>query len=845
MRSISSPPKESSPLVGEWTRKRARPFLLLIALITAFSVTCTDEPQLTEPPDEIVPSMDRRPKPPQGHRITGLIEALYPPPGLQASALNRWANIYFTKGIALSAAQDQARLMVSDALVLEADGQLLTPDPGVFPTNGPEEPTALDGVGLLAMYLYEFTSLADFGDGDYYPESEPIDDGSGVITPEGGEVTTRHGWARIIVGAGATDEDVLFTMRLDDDEKCNTGNPKEALGCWDFDQYGGGDFQRKVEICVADPGPPPNGLTDSEYFVELRVHKRDEITGAIEVLPRENATLDCTCFLDDSGECGETLVAEQEDPSFLSSIGSAVTDLFLPDPLGAFFRQLRRPPQGIGGSTSRFSEFYGAVPEGGADYSDVPTEIPPEMEVESWTVIEPSEAVELCTEPGAEDCPEESEPYVDLIAEAMTTNTVPPWLEVYFYYKPRGLDGPVTLIGPSESREQFDQGAYRYYDWTVRLDGDEVPDAGEIDVFAVGVMDPLNGGIFGTAPNSYITVVLAVSSPLIVFDKLVYPSQQRDIWVMNSDGSEVRQLTQDLSQDNKPTWSPDGTKIAYQCYGFTGFADISVIDDDGSNLVRVTLNESHNWTPSWSPDSKEIVFNEVNYADGGSYISKVNADGTGGTTRLTDEPGNQTDPVWSPNGAQIAWNLDDDIWVMNADGTEPTPLTYYSGDPFLRARVPRWSPDGTQIAFLRIRWVEVEDPDEEPYDDGAIVVMNADGTEKQDVAYVGDPSFREFEWSPDGTRIVFTHFSYPFEYPPEIEVYSVNVGDPLNPTLLSDHEAREPSWSPDGSRIVYLSRPTSLGPIDIWMMNADGSGKTNLTNTPDADEMRPRWQPGK
>jgi hypothetical protein len=328
--------------------KRARPFLLLIALIAAFSVTCTDEPQLTEPPDEIVPSMARRNLPPPGE-TTELIRALYPEPGLVTSALNRWTNIYDAVGRgAFPAAQGQARLMITDALILLEDGQLRDP-PGTV--EGLDFDDTADGVRLLADFLNSYTDQELQGSAD-----KVID---WIDLSEDGFLETENRWARFSWDAVEGGGEILASIYLQNPEKCDPADEKAAFGCWDFDQFGGGDFERLVEICVADN---PD-LTDAEYNLGLRVHKRDEVTGDTEVLPYEEATLDCHCFPDNEAEgCPTTVAARGTAPALLASIGSAVADLLLPDPLGAFYREDRRPPRGIGGTTSRFSDIWGAVP---------------------------------------------------------------------------------------------------------------------------------------------------------------------------------------------------------------------------------------------------------------------------------------------------------------------------------------------------------------------------------------------------------------------------------------------------------------------------------------------------
>jgi len=138
--------------------------------------------------------------------------------------------------------------------------------------------------------------------------------------------------------------------------------------------------------------------------------------------------------------------------------------------------------------------------------------------------------------------------------------------------------------------------------------------------------------------------------------------------------------------------------------------------------------------PDWSPDSTKIAFVLYGGSLPGSdniYVMSVN----GGTPiRLTDHFGNDTNPAWSPDGTQIAYqsirdeyiefiyDADHKIYVMNADGTNPRNLSNHPGDDMK----PAWSPDGKHIAFISERM--------ENAFIGAIYIMNADGSHQSLVA---------------------------------------------------------------------------------------------------------------
>jgi Tol biopolymer transport system component len=301
-------------------------------------------------------------------------------------------------------------------------------------------------------------------------------------------------------------------------------------------------------------------------------------------------------------------------------------------------------------------------------------------------------------------------------------------------------------------------------------------------------------------------------------------------------------------------------KIAFSSERDSLAFDIFLINPDGSSRTRLTDDTSSepnffgtfDFSPAWSPDGSKLAF--VSNRDGGFmfHIYSMNADGTN-ITRVSDDTVNHSDPAWSPDGSRIAFTRggfcitplsppggdvadedDDDpckpfIYSMNVDGSNRVNLSEMAG---VR---PVWSPDGSKIAFTSFDQNFNLD----------IFIMNADGNNR--IQLTNTPANDVVtSWSPDGTRLMFTSNRDAPSSTFTNEIYTMKI-DGSDIVRLTNNEIDEqgPVFSPDSTKIAF-QRGQGFGEnqnAQIFVMNADGSNQTNISNSSSEDFGPPAWQP--
>jgi serine/threonine protein kinase/Tol biopolymer transport system component len=271
----------------------------------------------------------------------------------------------------------------------------------------------------------------------------------------------------------------------------------------------------------------------------------------------------------------------------------------------------------------------------------------------------------------------------------------------------------------------------------------------------------------------------------------------------------------------------------------TDLPQIYLSDLANQVLVQVTNMPEGACQPSWSPDGKKMVFispckgmDEIYY---GASLYIINADGTN-PTPVGTVPGGDFDPAWSPDGKSIAFtslrNGQMEIFILNVEN--PSSITQITkGAKGVEARQPAWSPDGTRIAYVVKRFGVYQ-----------LWLMNADGADQKQIVRSG-VAFSDYlpTWSPDGSLILFnqrcaTKFCFPYLMTTSSTDRSAEQGSFFQLNVISIEDVE---YSPDGFYLLYEGQGSDEKK-DIFYMTVTGANNTRITNDKGLD-FDPTWRP--
>ncbi len=258
------------------------------------------------------------------------------------------------------------------------------------------------------------------------------------------------------------------------------------------------------------------------------------------------------------------------------------------------------------------------------------------------------------------------------------------------------------------------------------------------------------------------------------------------LWIVDSDGAQAHAVS-GTEGGLSPAWHPNGRAVAYDELANTGHQTIVVRDLAGGNTHRFATRHTLNMSPTFSPDGSTLAFVS---GDDGTDIYAVAPFGADSPRRLSVGPGatSNASPVFSPDGKRIAFTSNRlghaEVYIMDADGTNPDLLTT---------------------------------------------------TLFGDQPYRSDP-----DWSPDGRRVAFQS-----QVSGVFQIMAINLQDRGVQSFTSEGRNTEPSWAPDGRHLLFTS--TRSGTSQLWVLDTESGRTRQLTRTGGArmGAWSPRLEAGK
>ena len=265
--------------------------------------------------------------------------------------------------------------------------------------------------------------------------------------------------------------------------------------------------------------------------------------------------------------------------------------------------------------------------------------------------------------------------------------------------------------------------------------------------------------------------------PGIFLSRIAFISNRtgsNEVWIMDYDGSNQRQITAEHALTLTPDWSPDGERLVYTSFQ-RGYSDLYIALRRGGGRVRIRTGVNLNTSPAFSPDGKQIAF--VGAVEGNTDIYVINDDGSS-LRRLTTGSSIESTPAWNPTGRQIAFTSsragNPQIYVMDAEGTNVRRISFdgnWNDDAV-------FSPDGSLLAYTSLVSGRYQ-----------IRLVNLTTGESRVIAGAG--SNEQPSWAPDSKSLVFMS-----NRSGRWQVYRIGL-DERDPIQLTFEGANSsPAWSP-------------------------------------------------
>jgi len=329
-------------------------------------------------------------------------------------------------------------------------------------------------------------------------------------------------------------------------------------------------------------------------------------------------------------------------------------------------------------------------------------------------------------------------------------------------------------------------------------------------------------------------------------------SYQGDIWVSPVAGGQARRLTVSVAFDRSPRWSPDGSKLAF-CSNRDGNYDIYVIPSNGGDANRLTYSDANDYPGDWSPDGREVLFTTYRHFPG-SQMMAIDVETLEERLILWDNTSLRY-PRYSPDGTQIAFGRgpssytrlgyrgagNSQIWVMDVLSSHGRRLDEWDGGQFWA----QWSADGNSVYYAADR-------------DGrrSMYAVDANGGKPHEVLKITGKDINYTSVANDGTAVVWADGSiYVGEVSPrglvcEPRRISISIGSDSKYEYVTRevfNTADEAVSSPDGKWLALVIRgdiyiqPVSRTPEEE--VDAPRGGEAvNFTNTPGREWMI-QWHP--